>query len=299
MRGFRRGVPITSRSKLFRQGTYGCAGVAAATGAFGTAAVPAVAAAEGGSVATAAPTFALAFVAAPSDAVATIAAIGPTGTGVGSGACSWNAKARAGLVRRALRRGNWRFSHSRNASEEISTPRPRNAMASTSTESPARRSRSSSSRCGSSCAVFGCFKWRAFATNSARVGGGVGAISWWAGGGEGVMWERYSELLRSAMGVVLDQSKPRGLDVGVLTHAFLLFFVISFSSLTLWLRLSLRIRRCVEVIGFRLAELVQSMKCCRFVSGRVDGWVEVVIRSFGGSIADSSWPFGWSGGGAC
>ena len=101
------------------------------------------------------------------------------------------------------------------------------------------------------------------------------------------------------MGVDLDQSKPRGLDGGVLTHAFLLFFVISFSSLTLWLRLSLRIRRCVEVIGFRLAELVQSMKCCRFVSGRVDGWVEVVIRSFGGSIADSSWPFGWSGGGAC
>ena len=172
-------------------------------------------------------------------------------------------------------------------------------MASTSTESPARRSRSSSSRCGSSCAVFGCFKWRAFATSSASVGGGVGAMSWWASGGEGVMWERYSERLRSAMGVVLDRSKPRGLDVGVLTHAFLLFFVISFSSLTQWLRLSLWIRRCVEVIGFRLAELVQSMKCCRFVSGRVDGWVEVVIRSFGGSIADSSWPFGWSGGRAC
>ena len=113
------------------------------------------------------------------------------------------------------------------------------------------------------------------------------------------MWERYSERLRSAMGVVLDQSKPRGLDVGVLTHAFLLFFVISFSSLTHWLRLSLWIRRCVEVIGFRFAELVQSVKCCRFVFGRVDEWVEVVIRSFGGSIADSSWSFGWSGGGSC
>ena len=221
MRGFRRGVPITSGSKLLRHGTYSCAGVAAATGAFGTAAVPAVAAAEAGSVATAAPEFAPPFVAAPSDAVATIAAIGPTGTGVGTGACSWNAKARAGLVRRVLRRGNWRFSHSRNASEEISTPRPRNAMASTSTESPSRRSRSNSSRCASSCAVFGCFGWRAFATNSASVGGGVEAISWCASGSEGVMWERYSERLRSAMGVVLDQFKPRGLDVGVLPHGFL------------------------------------------------------------------------------
>lgn len=113
------------------------------------------------------------------------------------------------------------------------------------------------------------------------------------------MWERYSERLGSAMGVVLEQSKPRGLDVGVLTHAFLLFFVISFSSLTLWLRLNLWIRRYVEVIGFRLAELVQSLKCCRFVFSPVDEWVEVVIRSFGGSIAGSAWSLRWSGGGAC
>jgi|GEM_PF-2660411 len=299
MRGFRRGVPITSGSKLFRHGTYGCVGVAAATGAFGTAAVPAVAAAEAGSVATAAPGFAPAFVAAPSDAVATIVAIGPTGSGVGTGACSWNAKARAGLVRRVLRRGNWRFSHSRKASEEISTPRPRNAMASTSTESPSRRSRSNSSRCASSCAVFGCFGWRAFATNSASVGGGVGAISWWASGGEGVMWERYSERLCSAMGVGLDQSKPRGLDVGVLTHAFLLFFVISFGSLTRLLRLSLWMWRSVELVGFRLSELVQSLKRCRSVIVRVDGWVTVVIRGFDGSISGSLRSFGWSGGGAC
>ena len=299
MRGFRRGVPITSGSKLFRQGTYGCAGVAAATGAFGTAAVPAVAAAEGGSVATAAPTFAPAFVAAPSDAVATIAAIGPTGIGVGTGACPWNAKARAGLVRRVLRRGNWRLSHSRNASEEISTPRPRNAMASTSTESPSRRSRSNSSRCASSCAVFGCFGWRAFATNSASVGGGVGAISWCASGSEGVMWERYSERLRSAMGVGLDQSKPRGLDVGVLTHAFLLFFVISFSSCRLLLRSGLWILPLVEVIRIRFYDWVRSLSLCRFVFSPVDEWVEVVIRSFGGSIAGSAWSLGWGGGGAC
>ena len=297
MRGFRRGVPITSRSKLFRQGTYGCAGVAAATGAFGTAAVPAVAAAEGGSVATAAPTFALAFVAAPSDAVATIAAIGPTGTGVGTGACSWNAKARAGLVRRVLRRGNWRLSHSRNASEEISTPRPRNAMASTSTESPSRRSRSNSSRCASSCAVFGCFGWRAFATNSASVGGGVGAISWCASGSEGVMWERYSERLRSAMGVVLDQSKPRGLDVGVLTYPFLSFFVISFSSCRLLLQSGLWILPLVEVIRLRFDDWVRSLSLCRFV--HFDEWEKMVMRGSGGSISDSWRSFRWNGGGAC
>ena len=299
MRGFRRGVPITSGSKLFRHGTYGCAGVAAATGAFGNAAVPAVAAAEAGSVATAAPEFAPAFVAAPSDAVATIAAIGPTGTGVGTGACSWNAKARAGLVRRVLRRGNWRFSHSRNASEEISTPRPRNAMASTSTESPSRRNRSNSARCASSCAVFGCFGWRAFATNSASVGGGVGAMSWCASGSEGVMRERYSERLRSAMGVVLDQSTPRGLDVGVLTYAFLSFFVISGGSLMLWLRLSLWIRRYVEVIGFRLSELVQSVKFCRSVFVHVDESVKVVRRGSGGSISASLSSLGLIGGGSC
>lgn len=124
-----------------------------------------------------------------------------------------------------------RLSHSRKASGEMSTPRPRNARASTSTESPARRSRSSSSRCASSCPVFGCFGWRAFATNSASVGGGVGAISWCAGGGVGVMWERYSERLCSAMGVVLDQSKPKGLDVGVPDHCFILILACSHEDL--------------------------------------------------------------------
>ena len=124
-----------------------------------------------------------------------------------------------------------RFSHRRKASGEISTPRPRNAIASTSTESPSRRSRSSSSRCGSSCAVFGCFGWRTFATSSASVGGGVGAISWCAGGGVGVMWERYSERLCSAMGVVLDQSKPKGLDVGVPALCFILILACSHEDL--------------------------------------------------------------------
>jgi hypothetical protein len=113
------------------------------------------------------------------------------------------------------------------------------------------------------------------------------------------MWERYSERLRSAMGVGLDQSKPRGLDVGVLTHAFLLFFVISFSSCRLLLQSGLWILPLVEVIRIRFYDWVRSLSLCRFVFSPVDEWVEVVIRSFGGSIAGSAWSLGWGGGGAC
>ena len=212
---------------------------------------------------------------------------------------AWRSNLRRTLRRRTGLCPSSRLSHSRKASGEMSTLRPRNAMASTSTESPARRSRSSSSRCGSSCAVFGCFKWRAFATNSASVGGGVGAMSWWASGGEGVMWERYSERLRSAMGVVLDQSKPRGLDVGVLTHAFLSFFVISFSSLTLLLRSGLWILPFVEVIRLHFDDFVRSLSLCRFDFVHFDEWDSVATRGFGRSISRSSRLFGWSGGGSC
>ena len=208
-----------------------------------------------------------------------------------------------GFDRALRRRAGWcpssRLSHSRKASAEISTPRPRRAMASTSTESPSRRNRSSSSRCGSSCAVFGCLGWRAFATNSASVGGGVGATSWCASGSEGVMWARYSERLRSAMGVGLDQSKPRGLDVGVLTHAFLLFFVISFSSLKLFIRLSVGTRRVAEDFRFHFDEEIQSLSLGRFVFVRVEVWADVLNRVFCGSISESLSSFGWHGGGAC
>jgi len=92
-----------------------------------------------------------------------------------------------------------RLSHCRRASSEISTPRPRRPVQRTATDSPARRSRSNSSRCGSSCIVFGCFGQRACATNSARVGVAVGAVSSRNGGVKGVMLELYSERLRSAM----------------------------------------------------------------------------------------------------
>jgi len=192
-----------------------------------------------------------------------------------------------------------RLSHSRKASGEISTPRPRNALASTSTESPSRRSRSSSSRCGSSRAVFGRFGCRTFATKSASVGGGVGVMLWCASGSEGVMWARYSERLRSAMGVDLDQSKPRGLDVGVLTYAFLLFFVISFSSCRLLLQSGLWILPLVEVIRLRFGNWIQSLSLGRFVFVHFDEWVQVVIRGSNRSISVSLSSFGLIGDGSC
>jgi hypothetical protein len=237
---------------------------------------------------------------AETTATGTAAAIRATCEAVDAlGSTAWRTNLKRTLRRRTGLCPSSRLSHSRKASGEMSTPRPRNAMASTSTESPARRSRSSSSRCASSCAVFGCFGWRAFATNSASVGGGVGAMSWCAGGGEGVMWERYSERLRSAMGVVLDQSKPRGLDVGVLTHAFLSFFVISFSSLTLLLRSSRWILRLVDVFWVRIDARGQSSNFCRVVFVHFGEHGKVMMRGLSGSISDSWRSFRWIGGAAC
>ena len=113
------------------------------------------------------------------------------------------------------------------------------------------------------------------------------------------MWERYSERLRSAMGVGLDQSKPRGLDVGVLTYAFLAIFVISFSSLTRLLQFSRWTFRLGEAFRFRFGQSVQSLELCRFVIVHCVERVKVLSRNFGCSIAGSSRSFGWSGGGSC
>jgi len=192
-----------------------------------------------------------------------------------------------------------RLSQSRKASGEISTPRPRNAIASTSTESPARRSRSSSSRCASSCAVFGCFGWRAFAANSASVGGGVGAMSWCASGSEGVMWARYSERLRSAMGVGLDQSKPRGLDVGVLTHAFLLFFVIIGRLVKRLLSWSRWIRRWIDELSLRFEGIVRSVSLTDVPASLSGESSNGVIHGFGCRSSSWSSPGGWIGGEVC
>ena len=122
---------------------------------------------------------------------------------------------------------------------------------------------------------------------------------WCASGSEGVMRARYSERLRCAMGVGLDQSKPRGLDVGVLTHAFLLFFVISFSSLTLLLQFNVWIRRVAEDFQFRFDERIQSLSLGRFVFVHFDERVKVLIRDWSCAISVSLSSFGLIGGGSC
>ena len=234
--------------------------------------------------------------------LAAAATLGRTASGSDCGDAgigAWSAMARVARSRFAVFRRSWRLSHCRKASSEISTPRPRRPAQSTATDSPARRSRSSSSRCGSSCIVFGCFGQRACATNSASVGSAFGAMSWCAGGSEGIILERYAERLRSAMGVLLQRSKPRGLDVGVLTYAFLWFSLNDFSSWELLLRLSLWILRLVDVFRFRFDEWVQSLRLSRFVIFHFDEWVEWVIRRFGCSSSCSLSSFGLGGGGSC
>ncbi len=117
---------------------------------------------------------------------------------------------------------NSRLSHNRRASSETATPSLRSPAPIAATDSPARRSRSSSSRCASSCNAFGFFGQRDCATSSVKVSFTVGAISERGGDESGVMRERYAKRSGSAMGAVWEQSKPQGLDVGVLTSWFLL-----------------------------------------------------------------------------
>ena len=238
-----------------------------------------------------------------SELAAAIAGVG-TETGVVAAAGAGTTGATTVALKRTLRRRlgldpSSRFSHSRKASGEISTPRPRNAIASTSTESPSRRSRSSSSRCGSSCAVFGCFGWRAFATNSASVGGGVGAISWCASGSEGVMWERYSERLRCAMGAGLEGSKRIRLDVGVLTSAFSWVFVIIGRSVKRLLSWSRWLRRWVDELPLRFEGMVRSVSLNDGPASLSGESRAGVIHGFG--FRSSSWssPGGWIGGEVC
>ena len=296
--GFRCRSPITSGVKLFFHGVYCRAGDGNPAG-FGTAVSLFMPVGETSSTAIGIAESSPVIFAASCNAAATFAIIGSPWTGGVTGAGSWRAGTRAVLLRRAFLRGNWRLSQSRSASAEMSTPRPRNAVARTSTESPSRRSRRSSSRCGSSCAVFGCRAWRAFAASSASVSGVPGAISWCACGSEVVIRERYSERLWSAMGVGLDQSKPRGLDVGVLHYAFLLYFVVSLRSRRLLPSLLFLSHRLKGVICSEIAVLDPGLRFCFSVVMNFVGWVDVLMRRFGCSISCPVSSLEWCGGGAC
>lgn len=119
---------------------------------------------------------------------------------------------------------NCALNHSRKASSEILMPSPLNPALIAASDSPARRSLSSSLRWGSSWSVLGFLGQRAWATNSVRVGFLGGTIPEWFGGVVGVMWERYSEPCGGAIGATWFASRPAGLDVGVLPYFFLLFW---------------------------------------------------------------------------
>jgi hypothetical protein len=139
------------------------------------------------------------------------------------------------------------------------------------------------------------------AASSASVGGDVGAVVWRACGDSVVMGERYAERCGNAMGVVLSASKPRGLDVGVLHHGFLLFWAgifdslrllpswrvfivrlvgsseLSFGGLVLWIRLFVRV---FFFVGLLFVGWIESSSF-RWVELELDslGWV----RFFGGA----------------
>ncbi|MBP9901123.1 MAG: hypothetical protein KBH45_06665 [Verrucomicrobia bacterium] len=179
------------------------------------------------------------------------------------------------------------LSHNRSASSEISIPKPAKPARIAAIDSPARRSVSSSLRWGSSWSVLGFFGQRALATNSVSVGFTVGVIPEWFCSAMGVMRERYVERRGSAIGVALLASKPAGLDVGVLTYAFVFILYDALSS----------------IFGFIVSEFVRLIDSWVFVL-RV--WVELVylgswflrLVSFFGRIVLGFWGLGLRDGGA-
>ena len=80
------------------------------------------------------------------------------------------------------------------------------------------------------------------------------------------------------MGVVLDQSKPRGLDVGVLSHGFLSLIRDGFTSLRLLLSLSLLRLRLIDTSLLCLDELVHCLRFHFFFGVSFVERVEAVVR---------------------
>jgi len=97
-----------------------------------------------------------------------------------------------------------------------------------------------------------------------------------AGVSTGCIPSIYRWLAGRATGARRSGSKPKGLDVGVLTHVFFLFLVVRFGSLTLWLRLSRCILRWSVPSGFRHGARVQSLVLGRFAFVDRGQWGEAV-----------------------
>ena len=191
-----------------------------------------------------------------------------TGVGVWTGSVAVAGAAATAATRVGLNRGlrrraglwpnSW-LSQSRSDSSEIRTPNPRSPLASASTGAPSRRNRSNSSRCGASSSATDRLGQRACATSSARVGAFWGARSGRDCGVVGVMCGRYLDSIGSAMGPHWERSKPKGLDVGVLTYGFLGFFLSEVGSLKLLLPWCGLVLRWFEGRQLRFTQWVQSV----------------------------------------
>ena len=141
----------------------------------------------------------------------------------------------AGFAVRFLRlaglRPNSRSSQRRMVSRPISTPSRRRPAVSVSTDSPACRSRSNSSRCESNCADAWLRGWRTCSTAWANVVGRGVASEEYAGSDMGVDGERYVRHPGGARGAPRAHSKRKRLDVGVLPYCFVLFLLAELSHL--------------------------------------------------------------------
>ena len=232
-----------------------------------------------------------------------------TGVGVWTGGVAVAGAAATAATRVGLNRGlrrraglwpnSW-LSQSRSDSSEIRTARPRSPLASASTAAPSRRNRSNSSRCGASSSATDRLGQRACATSSARVGVFWGAISLRDCGAVGVMGGRYLDPIGSAMGPHWERSKPKGLDVGVLTYGFLWFFLSEMSSLKLLLPWCGLVLRWFMGRQLRFVQWVQSV----VELGSVDslacfGGLGGLILRFGNRSSITLSEFDRVGGGGC
>ena len=122
-------------------------------------------------------------------------------------------------------RPNSRSSQRRRVSRPISMPTSRRPAASVSTDSPACRSRSNSSRWDASRTVAWLRGNRDCSTAWAKVVGRGGVGEAYVGSDMVVVGERYVWCLGSARGAPQAQSKRKRLDVGVLPYCFVLFLL--------------------------------------------------------------------------
>lgn len=160
------------------------------------------------------------------------------------------------------------WSQRRRVSRPISIPIRCKPAASVSTDSPSRRNRSSSSRCGSNRSAArwrGCRDW---AAAWASVKGRMGGDGWLSGSGMVVAEEWYGWWRSNATGVAEADSKRERLDVGVLTqsiflyglnrsHSFCGYSIGWLSQWNDWLGQGLDSLEALDSLSFRLPDFVQ------------------------------------------